>query len=94
MLERAYQNAQAKRLLQAGVALADLWRVDVRGELGTCTVAQQFPDGRCNLGLMGRERATFTGSGPTYIWGVYVTPTALYASDMLNGLWKVSVGTR
>ena len=33
LLERAYQNAQAKRLLQAGVALADLWRVDVRGEL-------------------------------------------------------------
>jgi bifunctional UDP-N-acetylglucosamine pyrophosphorylase/glucosamine-1-phosphate N-acetyltransferase len=33
ILERAYQNAQAKRLLEAGVALADLWRVDVRGEL-------------------------------------------------------------
>jgi bifunctional UDP-N-acetylglucosamine pyrophosphorylase/glucosamine-1-phosphate N-acetyltransferase len=33
LLERAYQNAQAKRLLEAGVALADLWRVDVRGEI-------------------------------------------------------------
>jgi bifunctional UDP-N-acetylglucosamine pyrophosphorylase/glucosamine-1-phosphate N-acetyltransferase len=33
LLERAHQNAQAKRLLEAGVALADLWRVDVRGEL-------------------------------------------------------------
>jgi bifunctional UDP-N-acetylglucosamine pyrophosphorylase/glucosamine-1-phosphate N-acetyltransferase len=33
MLERAYQNAQARRLLEAGVALADLWRVDVRGAL-------------------------------------------------------------
>ncbi|MEO8719337.1 MAG: bifunctional UDP-N-acetylglucosamine diphosphorylase/glucosamine-1-phosphate N-acetyltransferase GlmU [Burkholderiales bacterium] len=33
LLERAYQNAQAKRLLEAGVALADLWRVDVRGDL-------------------------------------------------------------
>ena len=33
ILERAYQNAQAKKLLAAGVALADLWRVDVRGEL-------------------------------------------------------------
>jgi bifunctional UDP-N-acetylglucosamine pyrophosphorylase / glucosamine-1-phosphate N-acetyltransferase len=33
LLERAYQNGQAKRLLDAGVALADLWRVDVRGEL-------------------------------------------------------------
>jgi bifunctional UDP-N-acetylglucosamine pyrophosphorylase/glucosamine-1-phosphate N-acetyltransferase len=33
ILERAYQNAQARRLLAAGVALADLWRVDVRGDL-------------------------------------------------------------
>jgi bifunctional UDP-N-acetylglucosamine pyrophosphorylase/glucosamine-1-phosphate N-acetyltransferase len=33
ILERAYQNAQAKKLLEAGVGLADLWRVDVRGEL-------------------------------------------------------------
>jgi len=33
ILERAYQNRQAKKLLAAGVALADLWRVDVRGEL-------------------------------------------------------------
>jgi bifunctional UDP-N-acetylglucosamine pyrophosphorylase/glucosamine-1-phosphate N-acetyltransferase len=33
ILERAYQNAQAKRLLASGVALADLWRVDVRGNL-------------------------------------------------------------
>jgi bifunctional UDP-N-acetylglucosamine pyrophosphorylase/glucosamine-1-phosphate N-acetyltransferase len=33
LLERAYQNARATRLLEAGVALADLWRVDVRGEL-------------------------------------------------------------
>ena len=33
VLERAYQNAQAKRLLTAGVQLADLWRTDVRGEI-------------------------------------------------------------
>jgi bifunctional UDP-N-acetylglucosamine pyrophosphorylase/glucosamine-1-phosphate N-acetyltransferase len=33
ILERAYQNEQARKLLDAGVALADLWRVDVRGEL-------------------------------------------------------------
>ena len=33
LLERAYQNARARQLLEAGVALADLWRVDVRGEL-------------------------------------------------------------
>lgn len=33
ILERAYQNAQARKLLEAGVALADLWRTDVRGTL-------------------------------------------------------------
>jgi bifunctional UDP-N-acetylglucosamine pyrophosphorylase/glucosamine-1-phosphate N-acetyltransferase len=33
LLERAHQNTQAKKLLEAGVALADLGRVDVRGEL-------------------------------------------------------------
>jgi bifunctional UDP-N-acetylglucosamine pyrophosphorylase/glucosamine-1-phosphate N-acetyltransferase len=33
LLERAFQNRQAKKLLEAGVALADLWRTDVRGEL-------------------------------------------------------------
>jgi bifunctional UDP-N-acetylglucosamine pyrophosphorylase / glucosamine-1-phosphate N-acetyltransferase len=33
ILERAFQSAQARKLLAAGVALADLWRVDVRGEL-------------------------------------------------------------
>jgi len=35
LIERAYQNRQARKLLEAGVALADLWRTDVRGEL-TC----------------------------------------------------------
>ncbi len=33
LLERAHQNAEARKLLEAGVALADLWRVDVRGDL-------------------------------------------------------------
>ncbi len=33
ILERAYQIAQAKRLLEAGVALADPSRIDVRGTL-------------------------------------------------------------
>jgi len=33
ILERAFQNAAARQLLEAGVALADLWRIDVRGHL-------------------------------------------------------------
>jgi bifunctional UDP-N-acetylglucosamine pyrophosphorylase/glucosamine-1-phosphate N-acetyltransferase len=35
ILERAFQNANSRKLLASGVALADLWRTDVRGEL-TC----------------------------------------------------------
>jgi len=33
ILERAFQNANSRKLLAAGVSLADLWRVDVRGDL-------------------------------------------------------------
>jgi len=33
LLERAHQNRRAQQLLESGVTLADLWRVDVRGEL-------------------------------------------------------------
>jgi len=33
ILERAFQNANSRKLLAAGVALADLWRMDVRGDL-------------------------------------------------------------
>ena len=70
--------------------------IDVRGDLRNCTAAQKFADGRCNLGLMGREKAKFVGLGSagTYIWGVYWTPTAVYASDMLFGLWKMAPAVR
>ncbi len=69
--------------------------IDVRGDLRTCTAAQKFSDGRCNLGLMGREKAKFLGgNGGTYVWGVYWTPTAMYASDMLFGLWKTAPAVR
>jgi bifunctional UDP-N-acetylglucosamine pyrophosphorylase/glucosamine-1-phosphate N-acetyltransferase len=33
ILERAFQNASSRKLLASGVALADLWRTDVRGDL-------------------------------------------------------------
>jgi hypothetical protein len=67
--------------------------LDVRGDLGTCAAAQRAPDGRCDLRAMGRERAVFltdTGS-PVYVWGVQWVGAHLYASDMLNGLWKLDV---
>jgi hypothetical protein len=31
------------------------------------------------------------GSGNTYIWGVMLVGSSLYASDMLSGLWQLGV---
>ncbi len=67
--------------------------LDVRGDLATCSV--RTADGRCDMAASGREKARFTGAGgTTYMWGVYWTPTGVYGSDMLNGLWKVAAATR
>jgi hypothetical protein len=67
--------------------------IDVRGDLGTCTTNQRSLDGRCNLTAMGRERGIFL-SNPTYIWGVHWSSSGLFASDMLNGLWRITPATR
>jgi bifunctional UDP-N-acetylglucosamine pyrophosphorylase / glucosamine-1-phosphate N-acetyltransferase len=54
ILERAYQNGQARKLLASGVVLADLWRVDVRGELrcgaGVCIDVNCVFEGKVRLG--------------------------------------------
>jgi hypothetical protein len=64
--------------------------LDVRGDLGTCTTAERTPDGRCDLGLMGRELATgLTGGNPVSIWSVQYNGGFVYASDMISGLWKL-----
>lgn len=69
--------------------------LDARGDLGSCEPVQKFNDGRCNLALMGREKAKFTGTGnPVYIWGVHYVDGAVYASDMLNGVWKLQSSAR
>ena len=43
--------------------------------------------------LASREIARITPGGPgnTYVWGVMLANGALYASDMVSGLWKVAV---
>lgn len=75
--------------------------LDVRGDLGTCTEAQKsdLPDAvnggtrrLCDLGKMGREAGrALTGGGQVSVWGVQMVGNRLYASDMLNGLWKIDV---
>jgi hypothetical protein len=81
---------EPRGILYAAYYNAGVRAIDVRGDLGACTPAQRAPDGRCDLGLMGRELATgLTGSHPVSIWSVQYSGGFVYASDMLNGLWKM-----
>jgi len=64
--------------------------IDVTGDLSSCAATEKSADGRCDLAKMGRELAHGpTGRGPVYIWGVELVGLRLYASDMLNGIWKL-----
>lgn len=85
---------EANGLLYAAYYNAGVRVLDVRGDLGTCSAQEKAPDGRCDLTLMGREKAIFTGNGSVYVWGVQWTSTGVFASDMLNGLWRVTPATR
>ena len=75
--------------------------LDVRGDLGTCTDAQKSTPANssvplCDLRKMGRE----IGIGlldrgiPVFVWGVQHVGGAVYASDMINGIWKLRPATR
>lgn len=86
---------EARGVLYAAFYNGGVRALDVRGDLGTCTAAQQSADGRCDLGLMGREMARgLTGGIPVYVWSALYAGGAVYASDMPNGLWKLSPVTR
>jgi hypothetical protein len=69
--------------------------LDVRGDLGTCDVEFKLADGRCQLHLIdGRLKARQKASFPLYTWGVQYVGNAVYASDMLNGIFKFAPVTR
>jgi len=81
--------------LGAGFAAGDA-AVDPKRDLKTCLPSQQnFTTGgnitRCDLRLMGRE----IGVGlvelnrGVYVWGVQYLGGTIYASDMVNGIWKL-----
>jgi hypothetical protein len=84
---------EAAGILYAAYYNAGVRAIDVRGDLSACTGPARMADGRCDLARMGREigRGLATGA---YVWGVEVAGGALYASDMLNGLWKLGALTR
>ena len=86
---------EANGILYAAYYNGGVRALDVRGDLGTCAPhAMTQPNATnslCDLRLMGRELAIGlqdTGN-PVYVWGVQHLDGAVYASDMLNGLWKL-----
>jgi hypothetical protein len=75
--------------------------IDVRGDLGTCTASQKSTPRNqavalCDLTKMGREKAVglLDRGIPVYVWGVQYVNGSVYASDMLNGIWKLSAVSR
>jgi len=75
--------------------------IDVRGDLGTCTDAQKSSPVNqtvqlCDLSRMGRELAVGLKdrSNNVYVWGVQYLNGFVYASDMLNGIWKLRAVSR
>ncbi|HEY4217277.1 MAG TPA: hypothetical protein VGM67_09065 [Gemmatimonadaceae bacterium] len=83
-------------ILYAAYYNAGIRALDIRGDLGTCPKSDQSFDAalnlsRCDLRLMGRELATGLAdvNRGVYVWGVSYQNGSLYASDMLNGIWKL-----
>jgi hypothetical protein len=75
--------------------------IDVRGDLGTCTSAQRSSPVNqavqlCDLAKMGRELAVGLKdrSNAVFVWGVQYLDGFVYASDMLNGIWKLRAVSR
>lgn len=85
---------EASGILYAAFYNGGVRALDVRGDLSSCPAAQQAADGRCDLLQMGREAGVaLISGGPKYVWGVALQGSALYASDMPNGLHKIDVSS-
>ncbi|HEY8468020.1 MAG TPA: hypothetical protein VIL18_00190 [Longimicrobiales bacterium] len=84
---------EANGILYAAYYNNGVVALDVRGDLGSCAPAARAPDGRCDLGAMGRQvgRGLQDVGQPVFVWGVQLAGGRLYASDMLNGLFALDV---
>ena len=86
---------EAHGVLYAAYYNAGVRAIDVRGDLAACPANAQVGTGgglvRCDLRLMGRELAVglLDVGKPVYVWGVQHLGGNVYASDMLNGIWKL-----
>jgi hypothetical protein len=79
-------------ILYAAYYNAGVRALNIRGDLGTCSASEKSADGRCDLAKMKREagRGLSSVTFPVYVWGVHFVGGKLYASDMINGLWRLS----
>ena len=87
---------EANGILYAAYYNGGVRALDVRGDLGTCTDAQRVVPANgttplCDLRKMGRELGIglLDRGNAVYIWGVQYLGGAVYASDMINGIWKL-----
>ena len=82
---------ETNQILYAAYYNGGVRAIDISGDLSSCDAANKSSDGRCDLAKMGRELAHGLGDvGPVYVWGVQLIGSSLYASDMLNGIWKLT----
>jgi hypothetical protein len=87
---------EANGVLYAAYYNGGVRAIDVRGDLGSCTASQQVFDAgsgvtRCDLKAMGRELGVGLAelNRGVYVWGVQYLNGNVYASDMINGIWKL-----
>ena len=82
---------ESRGILYAAYYNGGVRALNVSGDLSSCSAAEKSGDGRCDLGKMGRE-LTYSpfDSEQVYIWGVQLLAGQVYASDMLNGIWKLA----
>lgn len=86
---------EERGILYAAYYNAGVRAIDVRGDLSSCSADQKSTDGRCDLRKMGRELAAgLQNAGNVFIWGVHFDGNFVYASDMVNGLWKLAAADR
>ena len=86
---------EANGILYAAYYNAGVHAIDVRGDLSVCEDAQRSTDGRCQLHAMPARLKAVQGIGaPVFVWGVQYVAGTVYASDMLNGLYKFAAVNR
>ena len=82
---------ESRGILYAAYYNGGVRAIDINGDLSACSSSERDSTGRCDLATMGRELGHGLLEGPpVYIWGVQLKDGRLYASDMMNGIWKLS----